>query len=279
MNDWQKFKEKDKLKIENMLRNLEDSYVGVCDRFLKMVPSRDSLWMLCGKNNMPYAFVINSRSTLMPVLCGLKEIPPLKFLKGFLNKKKIHSAQGLKEEVLVLEKELEKIGKQRIDVYDYDLMSLDHLPLVNSSLQGNKNIVLRVPSLDDVDALLPLRKGYEEEEVLPKGSVFNPAASRLALVNFISNKKILAAELDGRLVGKIIINAVSFTRYQIGGVYVLPEHRGKGIARRMTHEYATSLINEGRGITLFVKKNNTPAQKLYHELGFKVKGDYRINYY
>jgi len=279
MNDWKRLKEKDNLKVENMLRNLEDNYVGACDRFLKMIPLRDSLWMLCGKENKLQALIVKSKSTLMPVLCGLKEIPPLKFLKGFLNNKKIHSVQGLKEEVLLLEKELKKIGRQSIDIYDYDLMSLDHLPLINSSLQGNNNIVLRTPSLDDVESLLPLRKGYEEEEVLPKGSVFNPEASRLVLVNFITNKKILAAELDGRLVGKIIVNAVSFTRYQIGGVYVLPEYRSRGIAGRMTFEFVTSLINEGKGITLFVKKNNIPAQKLYRRLGFRVKGDYRITYY
>ncbi|MDR2964640.1 MAG: GNAT family N-acetyltransferase [Treponema sp.] len=276
MIKWKKIKNKDIPKIEDMLRDIEDNYVNACSRFLSMVSERDNIWMLCGKDNLPCALIIHSRSTLIPVLCGLREIPQLTFLKSIFQKK-IHSVQGIKEEVLVVEKELEKIRKYSIDTYNYDLMSLDHLPLESGN--NFSNLVLCVPGLKDLDELLPLRKGYEEEEVLPKGSVFSPAAGRAALINFITCGKILAAKLDGSIVGKIIVNAVSFTRYQIGGVYVLPEYRGRGIAKHMVREFITSLINEGKGITLFVKKNNIPARKLYIRLGFKVKGDYRITYY
>ena len=273
---WIRMKDKDILKVENMLRDIEDDYVSACGRFPVM--ARDHVWMLCAKDRTPRALIINSRSTLMPVLCGLREIPPLKFLKGLLQKKRIHSVQGLKEEVLVMEKELGKMGKHSIDVYDYDLMTLDSLEqTAGNDLKTTVN--LRVPALDDLDVLVPLRTGYEKEEVLPKGSMVNPAACRATLINIISNGKILVAELDGHIVGKIIVNAVSFTRCQIGGVYVDPAFRGRGIARCMTQEFVASLINEGKGVTLFVKKNNLPAQRLYLGLGFNIKDDYRITYY
>ena len=279
MNNWKQLKNKDNPKIEDMLRDIERDYVTACSRFLTMVPNRDAAWMLCGKDNLPQALLINSKSALMAVLCGLEEIPSLAFLKSFFRKKRVHSVQGKIKEVLVVEKEIEKIGRHSIDIYDYDLMSLDHLPLEPDSGQKTKNLVLRPPTLDDLNKMLPLREGYEKEEVIPKGSKFSPAAARATLINFITRGKILIAELDGRIVGKIVVNGVSFTRYQIGGVYVLPEYRSRGIAKQMTREFAASLINEGKGLSLFVKKFNHSARKLYLSLGFKICGDYRINYY
>ena len=181
--------------------------------------------------------------------------------------------------MLLFEKAMAKTGRKINDFYDYDLMSLDYYIEKKSVRLCPVNLVLRVPALTDLNAIAPLQAAYEMEEVIPTGSSFNPAASRANLTNLIVNGKVLAAEVNGRLVGKIHVNAVSFTRYQVGGVYVHPDFRGKGIARRMTAEFINSLFKECRGVTLFVKKNNLPARKLYAGLGFTVKGDYRITYY
>jgi len=276
---WRKMKKKDIFKLENILRKTENNYVNACGKFLVYDPSTDYIWFLQDKNENVKAIIINSKNTLIPVLCGEKEIPPLKFLKKLLRSKRIHSVQGLSEEVIFLENILEKSGKVTADIFDYDLMSLDTLPSKIGLLAGPKNLELKVPQMIDLDALAPLQAGYEQEEVLPRGSTFNPAASRVNTTNIIANGLILAAELNGKFVGKINVNAVSFTRYQVGGVYVSPDFRGMGIASRMTTEFITSLANKGKGITLFVKKNNIPARRLYNSIGFNIKGDYRITYY
>jgi ribosomal protein S18 acetylase RimI-like enzyme len=269
---------KDVLRVEDMLRDMEDDCVTACGRYLAREPSTDNVWMLCGEKNEFLAVMVNSRSTLIPVLCGMNEIPSPLFLKRFFRLKKIYSVQGLKNEVLVLEKDMERFGKKVSEIIDYDLMCIDRPPVNKGNLQA-VNIVLRVPKLTDLNALAPLQAAYEQEEVLHKGSVFSPAASRINLANIIASGRILAAELNGRLVGKINVSAVSFTRYQVGGVYVHPDFRGLGIARRMASEFITSLVSEGRGVTLFVKKTNLPARRLYAGLGFTVRGDYRITYY
>jgi len=276
---WRKMKNRDIPQIECLLRDMENDCVTACGRFIFRQPQRDRVWKLCGKKGELSALLINSKSTLIPVLRGIKEIPHPDFLKGFLRLKKIHSVQGLTEEVRLFENALEKMGKAAMDIFDYDLMALDKLPSLKSPSSGPENLVLRVPELTDLDAIAPLQAAYEQEEVLPKGSVFSPAASRVNIANIISGGRILAAELDGRLVGKINVSAVSFTRYQVGGVYVHPDFRGNGIARRMAAEFTASLINEGRGVTLFVKKTNSPARGLYYGLGFRKRGDYRITYY
>jgi predicted GNAT family acetyltransferase len=158
-------------------------------------------------------------------------------------------------------------------------MSLDTKPDARGFLSGPSNLVLRVPDLCDLEDIAPLQEAYEKEEVIPKGSSFNSAASRLNVVNIISRKHMLAAEICGRLVGKINISAAGFSRYLIGGVYVHPEYRCLGIARRMATEFVSSLVREGKGVTLFVKKHNVAAKKLYDGLGFKATDDYRITYY
>ena len=130
-----------------------------------------------------------------------------------------------------------------------------------------------------MDGLYPLQAAYEQEEVLPPGAVFNPAVCRRGLELLAAGNKMLAAEMDGVLVGKINVNARSFTRFQIGGVYVLPQWRGLGIARAMTAALVGELSRRKRGFTLFVKKANVSARRVYDSLGFAKTGDYRINYY
>jgi len=274
---WRKLAHKDVHRAEMLLRDIEKDCVTACARFL--ASSRGSVRKLTGKKGEISALLINCGSALIPVLCGIKEIPRPGFLKKIIRSKKIHSLQGLKEDVIIFENEIEKMGGFIEDTFDYDLMSLDTLPPEKGKTAGPANLVLRTPKMTDLDALAPLQGAYEREEVIPKGSVFSPAASRINIVNIVSKGKVLAAELNGQLVGKINVSAVSFTRYLIGGVYVHPDFRGLGIGCRMTYEFISSLINEGRGVSLFVKKNNTAANRLYLSAGFQKRKDYRITYY
>jgi predicted GNAT family acetyltransferase len=159
---------------------------------------------------------------------------------------------------------------------DYDLMGLDREP---SRKNGPPGLILRRPGIMDMNGLFVLQAGYEKEEVIPRGAEFNPAACRLTLQHLMEEDQILAAELEGRLVGKINLSARSFSRCQIGGVYVHPDYRGRGIARRMIAEFIRPLLARGWGITLFVKKNNSAARAVYRGLGFEFCADYRISYY
>ncbi|MDR0302405.1 MAG: GNAT family N-acetyltransferase [Treponema sp.] len=278
---WRKMgnRDSDIYAVETLLRAMEKKCVSACARFLALNETKGNVWTLNEKSTTPSALLINSRSTIIPVLCGKKEIPCPDFLKELIKKNKIHSVQGQKEDVLILEKKMKQMGAQSADIYDYDLMSLDRQPNQKTFLSVPSNLVLRTPRLTDLDAIAPLQAAYEQEEVLPSGSDFSPAASRINLANIIARGQMLCAEVGGRLVGKININAVSFTRYQLGGVYVHPDFRRQGIARGMAAEFISSIIKEGRGVTLFVKKSNPPAQRLYSALGFTVSGDYRITYY
>ena len=281
-NSWRKMKNKEKeiIPVEDMLFNAEEKYVSACARFLARNPVIDSVWKLIGKDKELKALIINTKSTIIPVFNNEQKIPLPKFLGGFFQLKKLHSLQGVKEEVIILESVMRRFGQSPADIFDYDLLELDP-SFKENFLQSNMidQLVLRTACMTDLDALAPLQSAYEHEEVLHKGSSFSAAASRVNLANIIAKEKILVAELNNRLIGKINVSGNSFTRCLIGGVYVHPDFRGKGIAYQMTSRFVKELHDEGKGITLFVKKTNIAAQKLYKKLGFKIKSDYRITYY
>jgi predicted GNAT family acetyltransferase len=133
--------------------------------------------------------------------------------------------------------------------------------------------------MSDTDALFPLQTGYEKEEVLPPGAKFYPASCRKVLESLIVGNMIMTAELEGKLVGKININGYSNKYFQIGGVYVLPEYRNMGIARAMTFSLIREYAHIKKYFTLFVKKKNIPARRVYDNTGFEKIADYRITYY
>jgi len=275
---WRKIKKSDIARVEKLLQNAENDYVNACAKFITRKENNTLIWALCGKNDEISALIINSKNNILPVFCGQKK-PVLDLKKTILSSKKIHSVQGLKNEAFILENEMNNNGLEPKDKIDYDLMSLDTLPKRGKNSDSVSNLVFRVPNMADIDAIAPLQAAYEKEEVLPKGSTFSPAASRINLAGIIAKGQILAAEIDGQFVGKINVSAVSFTRYQVGGVYVHPEFRGKGIAGRIAYEFISSLVSQGRGVTLFVKKTNIAACRLYSSLGFKKINDYCILYY
>jgi ribosomal protein S18 acetylase RimI-like enzyme len=280
---WRKLGRGDERQAEQFLRSREYYGVSACAKFIGKGLSQSQMWRLADPSSpsggIIQAMILRSGGILFPVLGNIRNIPPLHFLKGFLNKPPVHLVQGMLGDALLLEAALADLGCHATEQRDYDLMALDKAPEAEGPGAFPRGLDLRRPGFADFEALYPLQAGYEEEEVLPQGAAFNPAACRLALNKILSKEQSLIACLDKRVVGKINTNAASFTRVQIGGVYVLPEYRGLGIGRRMTAVFAGELIARGRGLSLFVKKNNPAAQKIYRRVGFEEAGNYRISYY
>jgi ribosomal protein S18 acetylase RimI-like enzyme len=276
---WRKVRGADYEGPELFLRRRENFCVSACARFLKGDPTHDHVWALPGPDVTIAALLLHSHRSLLPVFNGNREIPLPGFLNRFLIKVPIHAVQGMREDAETLEEAMEKKGYRSADIIDYDLMALDTEPPERAFLSGPRNLILRRPVETDTEDLFRLQAAYEQEEVLPRNAVFNAAASRLGLERTLACEQVLVAELDGAIVGKINTTAHSFTRCQIGGVFVRPDCRGMGIGLKMAAAFFKVLILDGGRATLFVKKRNAAARALYRHLGFTVLGDYRISYY
>jgi ribosomal protein S18 acetylase RimI-like enzyme len=273
---WKKLSWRDTDAAETLLKKNENLYTGAAGRFLKRSPGTDHVWVLRDREGTVSALLIHSRRTLFPVF--QRGALPLPRFMGRL-RRRLHAIQGLREETALLEEGMARFGLPPRESIDYELMTLDREPDAGLVREGPKGLILRPPRAEDADDLFILQSGYEKEEVLPAGADFNPAVCRLNLAHILASGRVLAAELDGRLVGKINTSADSFTRSLRGGVYVHPGYRRLGIAQRMAAAFTAMLIAEGRGVSLFVKKQNAPALSVYRRLGFTASGDYRISYY
>jgi GNAT superfamily N-acetyltransferase len=275
---------------EAFLRRLEPYCTAACARFLRRRYGEDAVWYMAGPGREAgesvSSVLIRSNQSLLPVFDGQRAFSVPRFLRFSSGSSPLHAIQGLREDAELVEEAIRSqcVPKDRID---YDLMILDAGPehealngrLRTLLLRGPSGLSFRHPGVSDMEELFPLQAAYEREEVLPKGAVFSPPSARMSLEHAIVRVHILIAELDGRIVAKINTNAVSFTRYQLGGVYVHPDYRGHGIATAMTAAMVLEFAAGGMGMTLFVKKHNAAARTVYQRLGFRTIGDYRISYY
>jgi uncharacterized protein len=74
---------------------------------------------------------------------------------------------------------------------------------------------------------------------------------------------------DGALRFRASLSALTADAVQISGVFVPPEHRNRGLARRGLAELCTRLFARTRAACLFVNDSNTPAIAVYLRLGFR----------
>ena len=130
----------------------------------------------------------------------------------------------------------------------------------------------------DLPALVPLQADYEREEVLTSMHLFDPRASEAGLVHSLASQRVWLAEVGGRPVAKAQTNARGIRLEQAGGIYVVPELRGRGLGRAVVAALLADIASAGKGATLFVKQGNAAARGLYRALGLEELGPFRIDY-
>jgi GNAT superfamily N-acetyltransferase len=272
---WWKAHEIERIWPETLLRMKEVYYVSACSRFRTMNFVKDHAWVLTSGGIAASALLLHSKGSLFPVFNGKTDITPPFFLERALKNIKLYSLQGLTEEVETLEAMLLPFGLRGRETVNFRLMALEKSP---SAVKAPGGISLRCAKRSDVNTLLPLQAAYEKEELLPAGAIIDIRSCRYNLERIISKEKTLIAFMDNRIVAKINTNAESYSRCQIGGVYVLPEYRRQGIGSCLTTAFCRFLLAENKGINLFVNNNNIAARKTYLRCGFKELADYCIVY-
>ncbi len=162
----------------------------------------------------------------------------------------------------------------------YDAMSLDAADFAFPPVSWTiPDTATRYAGPDDLEALLPVARAYEMEEVATPMHPFDEAVCRANQARSLARYRVKILETEGRIVARAQTNAVGYGREQLGGIIVLRELRGRGYGRRVVTELAGLILAEGKGLSLFVKKGNVPARGLYESLGFKLSGDFRVDYF
>lgn len=127
--------------------------------------------------------------------------------------------------------------------------------------------------------LFPLQRGYELEEVMLDPGTFNRRVCRANLERLLVRHHVFAAlNVDGIPLAKANTNALGITCDQVGGVYTLPDQRGRGLAFMVMTELLRDIFFRRRKACLFVKRDNRTAVDLYRRCGFYPRGEFVIFY-
>jgi ribosomal protein S18 acetylase RimI-like enzyme len=263
--------------IENFLRKHESFCTALAAKLKKGLQKSDKLWKLYDESNAIKALLLYSNRALYPIFNNIDSVPVPRFIRFPFMQYPVYAIQGCQNDVLQIEKMLASRGQIPSDPKDFFLMELNDFPSVSS--KNNTKLIIRKPMVNDFQNLYELHRQYEIEEVIPKNGTFNPLGCKYAVQSMMLKDQVFVGEIDERLVAKANINAESFTRCQIGGVFVDPAFRCNGYASEVVSLLCGKIISADRGVTLFVNKINAPAIKVYQKIGFKIISDYRITYY
>lgn len=285
---WKRLREADLPALEAYLRSREEEAAGFISRILREgrlktpPPFLSSLAIAVpedearpGEREVAGAILRNESGLVFPLLPpeparGRSEGIPSLLAEG------ICSTIGPAPDVRRFEA---AFGLRPLVIVEYDLMgrSLELGPPAQAAAMPGLDI--RRAEAADLARLLPLQEAYEVEEVLTPIHRFDAGATRVGLSRALRDQVVLCASLEGDLVAKAGTNARAFTLDQLGGIFVAPPYRRRGIGASLVAALVGSLHAEGRSAVLFVKTLNEAARGLYENLGFKVLGDYRADYF
>ena len=138
---------------------------------------------------------------------------------------------------------------------------------------------MRLATSTDLPELLDLMRGYYRDD----GLEFDAPRAAATLGRLLAEPqwgRVYFIESEGRAVGYVAI-CIGFS-LELGGndafideVFVLPEHRGRGHARRALEFITQSAADWGiAALHLEVDRENLAAQRLYSQLGYEKRDRY-----
>lgn len=180
------------------------------------------------------------------------------------------SVYGPREAVLHLWKELSRGPQQARQIRDdQPLMVLPGEPAVEPSPR------VRPARHDEFSAVLPACVAMFEEELgfspLQNGAV----QYRLRVEDLIRNGwSLVDFDASGQVRFKADLGVVSSQCSQIQGVWVAPEHRGRGLAAPAVAAVAQHARGIAPWVSLYVNSFNTAALRTYRTVGFEQVGTF-----
>ncbi len=193
----------------------------------------------------------------------------------------VHSLMGTSASVAAAETAMPVSPTTRIA---YRLMSLSRDAWQGSAVHASaeaaaEGVAVRRSDVHDAAALFPLQRAYELEEVVIDPGLFSDAACLRMLRQSLRDDVIFHAARGGRPLAKAGTNARGYGVDQIGGVFTVPDERGKGLARIVMAALLEAIFAGKPVACLFVKTANEPAIALYERLAFRTVGGYAISYF
>lgn len=146
----------------------------------------------------------------------------------------------------------------------------------HDALPPGRDDELRLADTRDVEALI-----LQDHRMVAEEIGFDPFARVMPvyrqgwLRRVREGRAWVMGPLGGPLHFKVDHSAASSDVVQLAGIYTAPGRRREGIARRGVREMCHHILSTTPLVTLYVNAANTPAVRLYDELGFRAVGSVR----
>lgn len=134
----------------------------------------------------------------------------------------------------------------------------------------------RQATVDDLDVLVPQSAKMEEEDVGRRPYDEDPAGYTAMIRRRVEAGQTWVTDHGGRIVFQINVGTATTWGAQVGGTYVPPDQRGKGLAAQGMTELAKRLIPLHSRLTLHVHEANTPAVRTYERTGYRPHAAFRL---
>jgi GNAT superfamily N-acetyltransferase len=232
--------------------------------------------ILRGPGGLEGAVLLGAEGTIYPVLgetgpAGAAQVARL------ISRRDLKPARliGLREDVLAMEAALGIRAAARVE---YLLMRRPESAPREPPAPRLPGLEARWATESDHAQLMPLQEAYEVEEVLIPIHTYDGRAVAAGLRASLSSQAVLMACSGEACLAKAQTNARGILWDQLGGIYVRPEWRGRGLGAWLCGLLARRLEEEGRRTCLFVRVGNAPAIAAYRKAGFQADQAFLISY-
>jgi len=161
-------------------------------------------------------------------------------------------------------------GQRPIRSYDQRLYVLDAIA-PPADLPGFRRALPR-----DVDQAAALASAMELEDLGMDPADESEVAHRRTVQDRITSGRTWVVEEEGEIVFQVNVGTTSRLGCQIGGTYVPPRHRGRGLATAGVRATCSFLLQRYPLVTLHVNEANTSAVRVYEKCGFRRASPMRL---
>jgi ribosomal protein S18 acetylase RimI-like enzyme len=146
--------------------------------------------------------------------------------------------------------------------------------LKRSVFYGNRVDGLRQATLADLDLVAPVHAAMAEAESGINPLNVDPTGFLGRCSRRIEKGRVWVVVEDDQLIFKADVQAESAEVIYLEGVYVSPQYRGTGLARRCLTQLCDALVTPSRSVCVLVNEENEAAQVYYRMCGFRKVSNY-----
>ncbi len=147
---------------------------------------------------------------------------------------------------------------------------------VCTAVTAGTELAIRPATLVEADALADMAGQMMLEDLGEDPRVYDPEGHRRLVAERIRAGRTMVGTDGDRIVFKVDVGTRFDRGCQVGGTFVPPDLRGRGLATRGMRAVCRRLLADVPMVTLHVNEANQPAVRCYEAMGFRRSAPFRL---